>query len=100
LELFINSLAVVSEDFQMTPNSSGIVHQLLAVVSEYFQMTPNSSEHLNQRSVCDPAKIFLTSKILVTNFFPAPPIKLKLGLQVGGRLVGKSNPLGPIKLSS
>jgi hypothetical protein len=44
-------------------------------------------EHLHQRSVCDPANIFLTSKFLLTNFFPTPHIKLKMGLQVGGRLL-------------
>jgi hypothetical protein len=45
-------------------------------------------EHLHQRLVCDHPKIFLTSKFLVTSlFFPTPLIKLKLGLQVGGRLV-------------
>jgi hypothetical protein len=37
---------------------------------------------------------------LVTNFFPTPPIKLKRGLLLGGRLLGNINPLGPIKLSS
>jgi hypothetical protein len=41
--------------------------------------------HLHQRSVCDPAKLFLT--FFITNFFPTPPIKLKLGLQVGSRLL-------------
>jgi hypothetical protein len=29
-------------------------------------------------------KIFLPSKFLVIKVFPTPPIKLKLGLQVGG----------------
>jgi hypothetical protein len=40
-------------------------------------------------SVYDPAKVILTSKCegLVTNFFPAPSINLKLGLRVGGRLL-------------
>jgi hypothetical protein len=31
------------------------------------------------------------SQALVTNFFPSPPIKLKLGLPVGGRLLGNIN---------
>jgi hypothetical protein len=42
-------------------------------------------EHLQQCSVCDPAKIFLTSKFSCL-LFPTPTIKLKLGLQMGGRL--------------
>jgi hypothetical protein len=32
------------------------------------------------------AKIFLTSKFIYL-FFPTPPIKPKLGLQIGGRLL-------------
>jgi hypothetical protein len=32
-----------------------------------------------------PCKII--SRVLITNFFPTPPIKLKLGLQVGSRLL-------------
>ncbi len=43
-------------------------------------------EHLHQRSVRDLAKIFHI-QVLVTNFFPTPPIKLELGLQIGGRLL-------------
>jgi len=35
----------------------------------------------------------------VLTIFPTPPIKLKLGLQGGGRLPRAANPLGPIKLS-
>jgi hypothetical protein len=41
--------------------------------------------HLHQGSVCDPAKLFFT--FLITKFFRTPPIKLKLGLQVGSRLL-------------
>jgi hypothetical protein len=44
-------------------------------------------EHLHQCSVCDPAKIISHIQVLVTSFFPTPPIKLKLWLEVGGRLV-------------
>jgi len=38
-----------------------------------------------QCAVCDPAKIFLTSKFSYY-LFPTSPTKLKLGLQIGGRL--------------
>jgi hypothetical protein len=38
-------------------------------------------------SVCDPAKMAFTSKLLVPYFFPTPPIKLKLVLQMGRRLL-------------
>jgi hypothetical protein len=41
-------------------------------------------EHLHWCLVCDPAKIFFP---LVIYFFPTLPIKLKMGLQVGGRLL-------------
>jgi len=34
-----------------------------------------------------PCKIISHIQVVVTNFFPPPPIKLKLGLQVGGRLL-------------
>jgi hypothetical protein len=34
---------------------------------------------------------------LIIYFIPTPPIKLKLGLQIGGRLI--TNPPGPIKPS-
>jgi hypothetical protein len=51
-------------------------------------------EHLQWFSVCDPAKIFLTSKF--SYFFPTPPIKLKLGLQIGVRQTTNSNPSRPI----
>jgi hypothetical protein len=44
-------------------------------------------EHLHQCSVCDPAKIFLMSKFYLLTFFQPHPIKLKLGLQIGGRLL-------------
>ncbi len=38
--------------------------------------------------MCDPATIFLTSKFIVVYFFwTTPPIKLKLGLQIGERLL-------------
>jgi len=38
---------------------------------------------------------------LASNFFPTPPIKLKLGLQVNRwETTNSSNPLGPIKPSS
>jgi hypothetical protein len=42
-------------------------------------------EHFQQCSVCDPAKIFLTSKFS-NLLFPTPAIKLKLGLQIGGKI--------------
>ncbi len=44
-------------------------------------------EHLHQRPVGDLAKIFFTSKLYLLTFFPTPPIKLKLGLQVHERLL-------------
>ncbi len=45
-------------------------------------------EHLQLCSVCDPAKMFLTSKLEFFTFFcPNPPIQLKLGLQTVGRLL-------------
>ncbi len=42
------------------------------------------SEHL--QLLCDSAKIFLPSKFIYL-FIPTPPIKLKLGLQIGGSLL-------------
>jgi hypothetical protein len=45
-------------------------------------------EHLHLHSVpVNPTKHISHIQVLVTDFFPTPPIKLKLGLQVGGRLV-------------
>ncbi len=44
-------------------------------------------EHLQQCSVCDPGEIFLTSKFSCLVFSNWAPIKLKLGLQIGERLL-------------
>jgi hypothetical protein len=53
-------------------------------------------KHLQHGSVCDPAKLFLTSKFsYLLSFFPTSPIKLKL--QIDGTLLSNSNPPGPIK---
>jgi hypothetical protein len=38
-------------------------------------------------SVCDPAKMFLTSKFSYLLFLPTPPIKLKLGLQICAKIL-------------
>jgi hypothetical protein len=46
------------------------------------------NKSISQRcSVCESAKKILTSKFSYTRFFPTPRIKLKLGLQIGGRLL-------------
>jgi hypothetical protein len=37
--------------------------------------------------MCDPAKIIPHIQVLVIYCFPTPPRKLKLGLQIGGRLL-------------
>ncbi len=42
-------------------------------------------KHLQQCSICDPAKIFVTSKFMYP--FATPPIKLKLRQQIGGGLL-------------
>jgi hypothetical protein len=42
-------------------------------------------EHFWQCSVCDPAKIFLTSKFS-NLLFPTPAVKLKLGLEIDGKI--------------
>jgi hypothetical protein len=59
-------------------------------------------------NMCYLTTMFLShiqAKLLVTRkpfFFPfsTPPIKLEPELQIGGRLLIASNPVGPIKLSS
>ncbi len=62
---------------------------------ELMFTSSSHQEHLQWFSVCDPAKmLFLTSKF--SYFFPTPPIKLKLGLQIGVRQTTNSNPPGPI----
>jgi hypothetical protein len=42
-----------------------------------------------------PYKIIFHIQLLATNFLPTPPIKLKLGLQVGGRLLIDYSPIKP-----
>jgi hypothetical protein len=47
-----------------------------------------NSTAMDVRSVCDPAKMFFTSKFSCVLFCnPTPPIKLKLGQQICGRLL-------------
>jgi hypothetical protein len=45
------------------------------------------NEHLQRCWVCDPAKIFLTSKFSLYSFSATPHIKFKLGPQIGGGLL-------------
>jgi hypothetical protein len=52
-------------------------------------------EHLHRCSVCDPAKIFLTSKFSYLLFFN-PAHKVKLGQQIRERLTTNSKPPGAI----
>jgi hypothetical protein len=54
--------------------------------------------HLQQCSACDPAKIFFTSKFSFFSFLATPPIKLKLGQQIGGALLLIANHLDPSSL--
>jgi hypothetical protein len=49
----------------------------------------------DHRSVCDPAKIYFTSKFSCILFFATPPIKLKLGQETGGGTTNSKAP-GPI----
>jgi hypothetical protein len=66
------------------------VHALVLLPMEMHVLARASPPTLScSLGYVNPAKIFLTSKVLVTNsfLFPTPPIKLKLELQVGGRLV-------------
>jgi hypothetical protein len=42
----------------------------------------------------------IEEEVAVTNIFPTPPIKTKTATEVGGETMNKSNPLGPIKLST
>jgi hypothetical protein len=44
-------------------------------------------EHLKQCWVCDTEKKFLTSKFLVTYFFPTPLLKLELRVLIGEKLL-------------
>jgi hypothetical protein len=44
-------------------------------------------EHLQRCSVCETAKNVSHIQVLITFFFPTPPIKLKLRLQIGRRSV-------------
>ncbi len=48
------------------------------------------TEDLQRCPICGPANIFLTSKLLT--FLATPPIKLKLGLQIGGRVLIATHP--------
>jgi len=50
-------------------------------------------EHLQRPSVCNPTKIFLTSKFnSLLLFFPTPCIKLKMRVQIGKRLLIANHP--------
>jgi hypothetical protein len=51
----------------------------------------------NQKQGATHKKNISDIQVLVINFFPTPPIKLKLGLQVGGRLVIATFPTGTNK---
>jgi hypothetical protein len=51
-----------------------------------FKYCKHILEHLQQGSVYDHEKIFLTSKFYLLTF-SNPPISLKMGLQMGGRLL-------------
>jgi hypothetical protein len=92
LLLLVTNLGFMMITFHQFPSPTP---SLLGHGSTYLQ-------HLQLCSVCDPAKKkFLTSEFSYLLFFPTPPIQLKLGLQIGGRLLTSSNFLrGPIKLSS
>jgi hypothetical protein len=46
--------------------------------------------------VHDSEEIFLHIEVYLFYIFPTPPIKLKLGLQIGGKLLGNSKPPRPI----
>ncbi len=75
----------------------GSTHGQDVNLQQYF--SHRRLEQLHRCSVCDPAKIFLVSKMrLVIYFFLTPPIKLKLGLQTSGRLLIANNL--EIKISS
>jgi hypothetical protein len=52
-----------------------------------FLLQKEIPEHLQQCSVCEPGEIFLTSKFSCLVFSNLAPIKLKLGLQIGERLL-------------
>jgi len=56
-------------------------------------------EHLQWYSVCDPAKIFLTSKFSYLRF-SKPTYKTKTGTATNRWETTNSNPPGPTKLSS
>jgi hypothetical protein len=47
-----------------------------------IQSRPKFPEHLQQCLVCDPAKIFFTSKFSYFTFLQPPPMKLKLEQQI------------------
>jgi hypothetical protein len=66
--------------------SENVLHFAPKTLPTWHYTVP-SLEHLHQRPVRDLAEIFLTSKFYLQTFFPTPPIKLKLGLQVHGRLL-------------
>ncbi len=63
---------------------------MLVLAALYLEHTlPQASQSIsiNNAQYVTLQKHILTSKFQLLTFFPTPPIKLKLGLQVGGRLL-------------
>jgi hypothetical protein len=60
--------------------------QIWSLVFRFCSLT-SLREHLQRCSVCNPPKIIFTSKFSYIYFFATPPIKLKLGQQIGGGLL-------------
>jgi hypothetical protein len=46
-----------------------------------------STNVFHQCSICDPTNFFSQFEVLITNIFLTPPVKLKLRLQVGKKLL-------------
>ncbi len=85
-----------------SPDMVGISTFVLAAPSFWEHTLPQASQSISTNAQYVTLQTYFShpSFQLLTFFFPTPPIKLKLGLQVGGRLTTNSNPLGSIKLST
>jgi hypothetical protein len=71
---------VVGGDYRTRTEEEALNSGTFITPERGYYLIPSRLEHLNQCSVCDPAKIFLTSKSSYFFFYPTPPIKPRLAL--------------------
>jgi hypothetical protein len=91
--VFLMSIMQVCETLNQE-STSAVKVNLVTITLQVL----NSFDHLQWCSVCNPAKISLTSKFTFS-LFPTPPIKSKTGTANRWETSNKNSP-GPIKLSS